>query len=62
MTIKGLKSLGFDIQKGEGYEFTISKGKFKAVIKKITDTKFQFNDNEPTPHVDKLLEQIKQNK
>ena len=62
MTIKGLRDLGFDVKKGEGHIFTISNGSIKANIEKVTDTKFKFGNNEPTPHLQILLEQIKSSK
>ena len=62
MTIKGLRDLGFNIQKQVGRIFTISKGNIKADIEKVTDTKFKFEENEATPHVEVILEQIQNKK
>lgn len=62
MTIKGLRDLGFEVKKSEGRTFTISNGTIKANIEKVTDTKFKFGNNEPTPHIEILLEQIKTKK
>ena len=62
MTIKGLKDLGFTIEKGSGRTFTISKGELKAKIEKVTDTKFKFGDNEATHHIEIILEQIQNSK
>lgn len=59
MTLKELRDLGFEVRKSEGHKFIVTKGQIKAQIIKVTDTKFRFGDNEATPHIEKLLEQIK---
>jgi len=59
VTIKDLKKLGFDIRKKPGMVFVIKRDKLQVEIKKITDTKFSYKENEPTSHIPVLLDQIK---
>jgi hypothetical protein len=58
MTIKSLKDAGFDVKKKTGRNFFITRGKIKATIEKVTDTKFRYEQNESTANLDILLEQI----
>jgi len=58
MTIKGLKDAGFEVEKTGNRSFTISNNGQKIKIEKVTDTKFRYKNNPPTPYIDVLLNQI----
>ena len=58
MTIKSIKDLGFTVIKKPNQKFVLAKGEARAEIVKITDTKFSYENNEPTADLNQLIQQI----
>ena len=58
MTIKSIKDLGFTVIKKPNQKFILTKGKDTAEITKVTDTKFRYEDSEPTSDLNQLIQQI----
>lgn len=58
MTIKSIKDLGFTVIKKPNQKFILAKGEARAEVTKITDTKFSYENNEPTADLDQLIKQI----